>query len=169
MKSSKKEIENNIGSLRILIDVENRVKLEAINTLYNKYVSAYEEIYQLQLLNSNQRAKELLRSDARDKLTLVDTLTDELALIINKEMIEEVRKQQTDIQLIKSKLQALTFISTIESAILKSVRDTGRAILLLTEDDIKQMATRSNQNLTKAQSVANKLRGITDKDKNIIF
>ena len=166
---AQKEIENNIGSLRILIDVKNRVKLEAINTLYNKYVSAYEEIYQLQVLNSNQRVKELLRTDARDKLKLVNTLTDELALIINKEMIEEVAKQQTDIQLIKSKLQELTFISTIESAILKSVRDTGRAILLLTEDDIKQMATRSNQNLAKAQSVANKLRGITDKDKNTII
>ncbi|MFT5851859.1 MAG: CheY-like chemotaxis protein [Colwellia sp.] len=158
------EVEKNIVDLRALIDSKNLSKLDAINTLYNSYSTVYEDIYNLTTQNSNQKASILLGVGARDKLKIVDELAEELALIINKEVLKVVSNSKTNVT--ESKLQALTLISSIESNLFKSVRDASRSILLLDLDEIKKMAERSNHYLSQVQTETRKLRAITDKDKN---
>ncbi|TWX72673.1 response regulator [Colwellia sp. C1TZA3] len=166
--AAQKDIEKNIVDLTILIDKENLVKLEAIKTLYARYSSIYEDIYNLTKQNSNQKAKALMSIDARDKIKIVDALTDELALIINEELLAVVAniKTKADTKSIESKQQTLTLISSIESNILKSVRDAGRSILSPDSNEIKKMVERSNFYLSQVQRDTRKLRTITDKDKN---
>ena len=163
---AQKAIEKNIVNLRILVENENVPKLERINTLYNKYLNVYHDIYKLTQQNSNQKAKALLRGDARDKIIIVDALTDQLALVIKDEMLKEVAQSKIDIKVAESKLQALVLISSTESSILKSVRDAGRAILLLTQEDIRKMINRSNAHLEQAKTDAKKLKSVTDTDTN---
>ncbi|TWX49263.1 response regulator [Colwellia hornerae] len=160
------EIEKNIVDLTIIIDKENLAKLEAIKTFYGRYSNVYEDIYNLTIKNSNQKAKTLLNVDAINKIEILDTLTDDLALIINNEMLSVVSNSNSNSKVIASKLQALTLISSIESTILKSVRDAGRSILLVDADKIKKVAERSNFSLLQVNRDARKLRAITDKDKN---
>lgn len=164
--TAKKHIQDNIINLILVADKENLSNLEAVKTLYNKYVDVYEDIYNLTIQNSNQKAKALLiDGDASNKIKLLDELTVELALTISNELLGinlDPNKKTT-----ASKQQALILLSRIESNTLRSVRDAGRSILLVDSDEIKKMADSSNFFLSQVKLDIKKLRAITEQNKSI--
>lgn len=163
---AKTEVEERRTQLRELVDDVNKGKLDQFRTAYQDFQKISEEVQSLTRENSNEKAKTLLRTDARDKLIVVDNLTDELRNVIKDDLDEELKRPDTDNSVIRQKLDALTLIASIESNMLKSVRDTGRAVLLLKDKDIKEMADRSNNFLKDLYTDANNLKKITDNDKN---
>ena len=163
---TKRDLESNMFKLKVLIDKENISTLAALKTIYDEYVVVYENIYNLTIQNSNEKAKSLLRGDARDTIKRVDKLTDELALIIQDEILTELSSIDLDRTSIEKKTKALLLISNIQSTILKSIRDTGRTILLLKENEMTEMARLSTKHLEQVQVDAQILRNISDSDKN---
>jgi methyl-accepting chemotaxis protein len=164
---AKSEIEKRIDKLNNLVDDANKKKLKLFKKDYQDYIKSFNKVYELTLENSNQKAKVLLREDARDKLLIVDKLIDSLRAEIQKDINDELEKKKTENSVVKQKLKALELISAIESDMLKSVRDTGRAILLLKDEEIKDMAQRSNKFLRNLYKESEKLKKVTDKNNKI--
>lgn len=161
-----KIIQERKEKLKDLVDASNKDKINKFGTVVEQYTATFEQIATLTRENSNQKAKELLRGEARDKIIVIDKLTDELRSILSADISQEINKAKTDNKVLRQKLKALTLIASIESNMLKSARDAGRAILLLTDEDIKAMSDRSNGFLKNLYSDANKLKQVTDRDKN---
>ncbi|WP_293762383.1 response regulator [uncultured Paraglaciecola sp.] len=164
--NTKEDIESNMVELKVLIDKENISVLAALKTIYDEYVVVYENIYNLTIQNSSEKARSLIRGDARNTIKRVDKLTDELALIIHDEILTELSSIDLDRASIEKKTKALILISNIQSAILKSIRDTGHTILLLNESEMSEMAIRSTKHLEQVHVDAQTLRNISDSDKN---
>lgn len=165
-EDAKKDVEDRRVKLRELVDDVNKAKLDQFRSSYQEFQKVSEEVQALTRENSNQKAKTLLRTDARDKAVLVDQLTDELREAIKQDINDELKKPKTDNKIVRVKLKALELVASLESNILKSVRDAGRAILLLTEKEIRDMADRSNARLKAAYEDARELKKVTDDDKN---
>jgi methyl-accepting chemotaxis protein len=163
---SKNDLDSQYKKIQNLIDDENKNKLKKFDQKMEAYIQNFNGISTLTRMNSNQKAKELLRTDARDKILLVDELTDDLASAIRKDIIDELKKDNTSNKVVRQKLDAILLVSDATSNLLKSVRDAGRAILLLTDSEIKEIADRSNKFIKVTYENLIELKKITDTDKN---
>ena len=164
-----KILEDRRTRLRSLVDDTNKNYLDNFKKAYEEYVDVFKQIAQLTRKNSNEKAKVLMRTDARDKVIVIDKNTDELRINIQKEMntiLEQSNISSEVMKVIEQKLQALELISNVESNLLKSVRDAGRAILLLHDEEIKAMSERSNEFLDATFNDLKSLKQVTDDNKN---
>lgn len=166
---AKKEVQDKTAQLRELVDTANKSILDDFKASYEKFIKISEQVQALTRENSNQKAKDLLKIDASQKIVVVDKLSNELALTIKNEIEKEVKKGTNDSKVIQTKLEAYRLISDLQSNILKSVRDTSTAIILLKDEDIKAMAERSNNFLNSAFDDAKELKKVTDDAKNKII
>lgn len=165
-EDSKKELERIRIQLRELVDDSNKATLDQFRSAYQEFQKISEEVQSLGKQNTNEKAKNLLRTEAAAKVLLVDSLTDELRTVIKKDLTDELEKANTSNRVIKEKLNALELISSVESNMLKTVRDAGTAVLLLTEKNIKDLSERSNRYLKALYEDLDQLKLVTDSDKN---
>jgi signal transduction histidine kinase/DNA-binding response OmpR family regulator/CHASE3 domain sensor protein len=75
---AQKEIEKNIVDLRILIDTQNLSKLEAIKTLYDRYSTVYDNIYNLTEQNLILKATVLSATKSKNYISKARELITEI-------------------------------------------------------------------------------------------
>lgn len=163
---AEKEMNERRVQLRNLVDEANKTILDDFAASVDAFKKVSDEVQRLTKENSNQKATQLLGTQARDRLVLVDKLTDELREAIKKDINDELAKPRTDAAVVKRKLKAMELIGLVETDMLKSVRDTGRAVLLLTDTEIKEMADRSNMFLDKLYKDIEELREVTEANRH---
>jgi signal transduction histidine kinase/DNA-binding response OmpR family regulator/CHASE3 domain sensor protein len=83
---AQKEIEKNIVDLRILIDTQNLSKLEAIKTLYDRYSTVYDTIYNLTEQNLIQKATVLSATKSKNYIYKARDLITEIVNYNDKVM-----------------------------------------------------------------------------------
>lgn len=166
---SKKELDDRTTRIKVLVSDANKVKLEEFTISVNDFTKISDEVQSLTRENSNEKAKMLLRTDAREQLLVSQKIMDELKILIDKDISEEFKKQDVNIEILKQKAEALRLISNIDSNMLKSTRDAGVAILSTKDEDIKELSNRSNEFLENANTNLKDLRRVTDENKNSLI
>lgn len=157
--AAKNEIDARRGELRNLVSDENKVVLDNFKMKYDAYVDVYKKVVAYTRENSNVKAKALLRGDARKYILTVDELTDALRVNIQDKLNKKLDEKS------RNDLKQLNFISSIESNILKSVRDAGRALIETDDKEMQILIQRSNSFLKSAyENTANLKRSINTKD-----
>ena len=163
---AKNDLEVRREKLIGLVDESNKEKLNKFKSSYENFQNVSLQVQSLTKENSNEKAKQLLRTEARTEAVKVDELTNQLRVLLQKDIDSELNKEQSDTQALIRKIEAFDLIALVESNMLKSVRDTGRAILLLNDDEIKEMVDRSNMFLQETYKAVAHLKEMTDNDKH---
>lgn len=164
-EEAKRQVTDRTSELRNLVDDVNKAVLDDFKNSYERFVKISDQVQSLTKENSNEKAKDLLKGEAAEKIKIVDQKTEELATLIKNDINAEVRKDNTNTELIQRKLAAFELVNTVQSNILKSVRDAGSAILFLKDEDIKRAADSSNKYIEKALNEANSLKNIVQEDR----
>jgi len=149
--------------LRGLATDSNKAILDTFKLKYESYVEVFRKITELTRENSNIRAKELLNTDAKTYIVKVDKLTDDIKVNIAKELEKKLDKNS------KARLQSLMIISSIESNILKSVRDAGRSIIETDEKKMNIYVASSNKFLQEAYKDTDKLAKVIAADQRSLL
>lgn len=107
--------------LRVIVSNENKAILDTFQQSYNNYIETFKTISKLTRENSNVKARALLNGDAKEKVIVIDKLTDELKNSITQDLNKTLDAKG------KKQIEALITINLIETSLLKSVTDASRA------------------------------------------
>lgn len=160
------ELTDRFNKLKTLVSEANKVALEEFNTSAKEFAKISENVQSLTRENSNEKAKNLLRTDARDALLKTEKIFEELIVEINKEIFEEFKNENINTEFLKQKAEALSLVSQTNINMLKSTRDAGIAILNVKDADIKLLVDRSNKFLEDTYKNLEDLKKITDQNKS---
>jgi len=154
--TARTDLDEKRAALRDMLTTEkNKAFLDDFKTKYELYVQTYRNVATLTRENSNVKAKILLNGEAREKILIVDKLTDDLRSSIQTELNKKLDVKS------RSRLRALALISAAESNTLKSVRDAGRAIIETKEAEMALLVDRSNKFLKEAHKNIADLKKLT--------
>jgi methyl-accepting chemotaxis protein/methyl-accepting chemotaxis protein-2 (aspartate sensor receptor) len=141
-----------IAEMRDIVKPENRPVLDEFKKNVDSYGVVHKNIAALTKSNTNVRAKEILNTDARKQFLIVDKHTDEL-----KDMMQNELNQKLDDKSRKT-LQSFYYVTTVESNMIRSIRDASRAILATEEEEIQAWAESSNKFAKEAQDKIKEIR-----------
>ncbi len=144
--------------LRSLVSNVNKATLDAFKTEYENYIEVFKKVAAFSRENSNVKAKKLLNGDAKKYIMIVDELTDDLKTNVQNELNKKLDEKS------RNSLNQLAIISSMESNILKSVRDAGRALIETNDKEMQILVDRSNEFLKDAYENTVNLKKIISKE-----
>lgn len=146
--------------LRELMDDTN--KLDHFQENLKKYKTVFKKIAEYTFDNSNQKAKALLRSDARDKILLVHQLSSELHKIVEREFDAEIINQKKSNEIVIKIANTNSIMNKFTIALLSADKIPTSNLVKSDMGIVKQ----SNSVVQLAINLANKLKRSTDKKKH---
>nr|WP_321267075.1 methyl-accepting chemotaxis protein [uncultured Sulfurimonas sp.] len=162
-EAAQDEADKKREELRNLVSDEMKSVLDDFRAKYTSYVDTFKQVSALTRENSNVKAKVLLNGDAKVSIDKVDKLTDELRKTISQNLNKKLDEKS------RTQIKSLAYISSIESNILKSIRDAGRAIIAVDEEEIASYVKSSNNFLTLAYTQTGTLKRSVDKaDRDLV-
>jgi methyl-accepting chemotaxis protein len=142
------ELLDNFKQLKPMMDSDNQPLLDKFKNSMDNYREVFSKIDGYTQDNSNEKAKAIMRNQARPKVLLVNKSSKKLA---------KSAKTIQEKQLVKS----------LQLNILKSVKDTFIAISLVEDKEIKKVSQRSLKFLNDALNAAYKIKSISEDKSNI--
>lgn len=162
---SLKELDERAVALKSLVSEANKIKIDAFDVAVDNFEKISKTVQTLAKDNTNERAKILVRTKAREQLLLTQKLVEELKISLEKDLEEELNKEVADVSTIKQKTQAIKLASLIDLNMLKSVRDTGFTLIEATQEGIDEIAQKSLKSLDEVYDNLLNLRKISDESK----
>ncbi len=162
---SLKELDERAVALKSLVSEANKIKIDAFDVAVDNFQKISKSVQTLAKDNTNERAKILVRTKAREQLLLTQKLIEDLKISLEKDLEEELNKEVADVNIIKQKTQAIKLASLVDLNMLKSVRDTGFTLIEATQEGIDEIAQRSLKSLDEVYDNLLNLRKISDESK----
>lgn len=167
-ENSKKELEERSIKFKELVSDSNKVKFEEFSSYVKEFAKISENVQSLTKENSNEKAKILLKNEARVQLINTQKTINNLKLVLDKELDLELKKENPDIQEIKQKFDAIKLSADLDLNLVKSIRDTGAAILATKDEEIKDLSDSSNKFLLDCYKNIESLKNIIDENKSFL-
>lgn len=164
-KAAKINVDKLAPELRGLLSDEMKPAFDTAMSNYEKYDTLFGKIAELTLQNTNVKATNIIRGDARTKYLEIDELTTKLRNMIDVDMKKFTDKNAE----LKQKAEAIKQLAAFDQNILKVIRDTGRAVIVNEDKEIAELIDRASGFLKSSYTDLKNLQEITDKDKNAII